>query len=104
MKWPKVVITGIDEDGEEIDIAVSQVGECVCFDVNNFLIVLDPSDANPPAYLDACAAAHVYDGGALALSRRWSRSADDVIRLRREAHQAAGRSLVTPASVTPMSR
>jgi len=59
---------------------------------------LDPSDANLSAYLDACAAAHVYDGGALALSRRWSRSADDVIRLRREAHQAAGRSLVTPLS------
>ncbi len=59
MKWPKVVITGIDEDGEEIDIAVSQVGECVCFDVNNFLIVLDPSDANTlaealGAYADDC--------------------------------------------------
>jgi hypothetical protein len=51
---------------------------------------IDPTDAAISGYLSACAAAHLYDGGALALSRRWSRSADDVIRLRREAHQAAG--------------
>ena len=59
---------------------------------------LDPTDANLSSYLNACAAAHLYDGGTLTLSRRWSRSADDVIRLRREAHQSAGRALVTPLS------
>lgn len=63
---------------------------------------LDPTDEAVFAYLDACAAAHVYDGGALALSRRWSRSADDVIRLRREAHQTAGRALVTPPLPKPV--
>ncbi len=58
MKWPKVGFVGFNED-DEVDIFVSQVGEMVCLDVNNFPILLDPSDANLlaealGAYADDC--------------------------------------------------
>lgn len=52
----------------------------------------DPSDEAIFAYLSACALACIYDGGTMALARRWSRDPQTVASLRR-ASQEAGETL-----------
>lgn len=54
---------------------------------------LDPTDEAVFAYLSACALACIYDGGTMALARRWSRDPQTVASLRRRASQEAGAML-----------
>lgn len=66
------------------------------------------ADANPTAdtaraYLLACALACIYDGGTMALARRWQRDPQTVAILRRRASQEAGETLrqANAARTTP---
>ena len=54
----------------------------------------DPTDEAISAYLLACALACIYDGGTMALSRRWSRDPQTVATLRRAAGVQAGQTLI----------
>ena len=54
----------------------------------------DPTDAAISTYLLTCALACIYDGGTMALSRRWSRDPQTVASLRRAAGVQAGQALI----------
>ncbi len=59
MKWPKVGIGCIDEDGDESEAFVNQSDEFVCLEVGGSLFYFNPSDANLlaealGAYADDC--------------------------------------------------
>lgn len=65
---------------------------------------LDPTDDAISAYLLACALACVYDGGTMALARRWSRDPQTVTTLRRRTGVQAGQTLTakrTPPVQSP---
>ena len=64
---------------------------------------LDPTDEAIFAYLSACALACIYDGGTMALARRWSKDPQTVASLRRRASQEAGETLrqANAARTTP---
>ena len=53
----------------------------------------DPTDDAVFAYLLTCALACIYDGGTMALARRWQRDPQTVASLRRRASQEAGETL-----------
>jgi len=55
---------------------------------------INPTDEAVFAYLSACALACIYDGGTMALSRRWSRDPQTVASLRRAAGVQAGQTLI----------
>jgi hypothetical protein len=64
---------------------------------------LDPTDEAVFAYLLTCALACIYDGGTMALARRWRRDPQTVASLRRRASQEAGETLrqANAARTTP---
>lgn len=63
----------------------------------------DPSPDTARVYLLACALACIYDGGTMALARRWQRDPQTVAILRRRASQEAGETLrqANAARTTP---